>query len=207
MLVNGSHPARTGRRGRRGGRGFGREQGEAARFVRETDYMVRQEILAWWWSRGVEISWQILIPVASAALLVYGGSRIVGQTMTLGDLMMFSAYLLMLLGPLEALAASATRIQSNLAGFDRILDLLDEPREFADSTGHVQVDRAASRGGIEIESVWFAYPRRVAARARSGPTGSAPSRPARTRVPTGGGREGCARACRCRCEPGRRRRW
>ncbi|MCH7960701.1 MAG: ABC transporter ATP-binding protein [Planctomycetes bacterium] len=143
-------------------RGFGREQGEAARFVRETDYMVRQEILAWWWSRGVEISWQILIPVASAALLVYGGSRIVGQTMTLGDLMMFSAYLLMLLGPLEALAASATRIQSNLAGFDRILDLLDEPREFADSTGHVQVDRAASRGGIEIESVWFAYPRRVA---------------------------------------------
>ena len=149
-------------------RGFGREQGEAARFVRETDYMVRQEILAGWWSRGVEISWQILIPVASAALLVYGGSRIVGQTMTLGDLMMFSAYLLMLLGPLEALAASATRIQSNLAGFDRILDLLDEPREFADSTGHVQVDRAASRGGIEIESVWFAYPRRTASRGAIG---------------------------------------
>lgn len=143
-------------------RGFGREQGEAARFVRETDYLIRQEILAWWWSRGIEIVWQLMIPIASAALLIYGGSRILNGTMTFGDLMMFSAYLLMLLGPLEALAASATRIQSNLAGFDRILDLLDEPREFADSEGKSRVDAATAQGHIQIENLWFAYPTRKA---------------------------------------------
>lgn len=139
-------------------RGFGREQGEAARFVRETDYMIRQEILAWWWSRGIEVVWQLMVPFASAALLIYGGSRILNGTMTFGDLMMFSAYLLMLLGPLEALAASATRIQSNLAGYDRILDLLDEPREFADSVGKQRVNPQTARGRIEIDSLWFAYP-------------------------------------------------
>jgi ABC-type multidrug transport system fused ATPase/permease subunit len=143
-------------------RGFGREQGEAARFVRETDYMIRQELLAWWWSRGIELVWQLMIPIASAALLIYGGSRILNGTMTFGDLMMFSAYLLMLLGPLEALAASATRIQSNLAGFDRILDLLEEPREFAEFDGKHRVSPATAQGRIEIDGLWFAYPARKA---------------------------------------------
>ena len=32
----------------------------------------------------------------------------------------------MLLGPVETLAATATNLQTNLAGLDRILDLLEE---------------------------------------------------------------------------------
>jgi ATP-binding cassette subfamily B protein/subfamily B ATP-binding cassette protein MsbA len=75
--------------------------------------------------------------------------------------MMFSAYLLMLLGPLEALAASATNIQTNLAAFDRVLDLLDEPLEFENTKGDIRIARESTRGAIAIESVWFAYPRRV----------------------------------------------
>jgi len=142
-------------------RGFGREQGEAARFVRQSDYMIRQEILAWWWSRGIEIAWQVLIPIASSAVLLYGGWRILSGTLTIGDLMMFSAYLLMLLGPLEALAASATNIQTNLAAFDRVLDLLDEPLEFEDTPGNIRVTRETTRGAITIENLWFAYPKRT----------------------------------------------
>src|SRR5690606_34158751 len=36
-------------------RGFARERGEAGRFIRGSHLMARQEILAWWWSRILEI--------------------------------------------------------------------------------------------------------------------------------------------------------
>ncbi|MFG0283951.1 MAG: ABC transporter ATP-binding protein [Phycisphaerales bacterium JB039] len=140
-------------------RGFAREQGEAGRFIKGAHFMARQEILAWWWSRGVEIAWQILIPGASAAVLVYGGARVVRGDMTIGDVVMFSAYLLMLLGPLESLASSATNMQNQLAGFDRVLDLLEEKREFVGNGDAKRVERADVAGAITLDHLWFAYPR------------------------------------------------
>ena len=61
--------------------------------------MARQELHAWWWARSVDIAWSLLLPVASAVLLWYGGNQVIEQAMTAGDLVMFLAYLAMLLGP------------------------------------------------------------------------------------------------------------
>lgn len=141
-------------------RGFNRQQGEAARFTRDNHFMARQEILAWWWSRGIEIAWMLMIPIASTCVLLYGGWRVIQGQLTIGDVMMFSAYLLMLLGPLEALASSATAVQNNLAGFDRVLDLLAEKREFDDTPATRTVSRATARGDFALENVTFTYPKR-----------------------------------------------
>ncbi len=111
-------------------RGFSRERGEAARFTIGNHLLSRQEMLAWVWSRAMEVVWMILIPLGSVAVLLYGGWQVIRGNLTIGDVMMFSAYLIMLLGPLEALSASATSIQSQLAGLDRVLDLLEETPEF-----------------------------------------------------------------------------
>lgn len=144
-------------------RGFGQHRSENVRFGNSQHYMARQEMLVWWWSRVVEVAWAVLIPLASAAVLVYGGSQVIKGGLTIGDVMMFSTYLLMLLGPLETLTSTAANIQGNLAGLDRVLDLLEEPREFEGS--HVagkdltQVDKMTARGEIELRDVWYAYPR------------------------------------------------
>jgi ATP-binding cassette subfamily B protein len=142
-------------------RGFARQHGETSRFTRANHVMARQEIMAWWWSRAVDVAWQGLIPAASAALLLYGGTRVIGQTLTIGDLMMFSTYLLMLLSPLEAIVSSATNVQSQLAGLERTLDLMGEVREFENVRGPselAQVSRATSPGRITIRDVSFTYP-------------------------------------------------
>ncbi|MFZ4574016.1 MAG: ABC transporter ATP-binding protein [Phycisphaerales bacterium] len=140
-------------------RGFSRERAEASRFTNAQHYMTRIEILTWWWSRILEVAWGFLIPAASAAVLIYGGTQVLRKSLTIGELMMFSTYLLMLLGPLETLTSTASQLQNNLAALDRILDLLAEPKEFAGQTPTTSVTRASARGDIELRDVWFAYPK------------------------------------------------
>lgn len=139
-------------------RGFARERSETARFTLGNHLMARQEVLTWWWSRGIELAWELLIPFASAGLLWYGGWQVLKGSLTPGDLILFLTYLVMLLGPLEALAASATSFQTNLAGFDRVLDLLEEPAELPDRPGAVDLPAAAVRGHVRLEAVSYRYP-------------------------------------------------
>ncbi|HVJ83912.1 MAG TPA: ABC transporter ATP-binding protein, partial [Planctomycetia bacterium] len=144
-------------------RGFGRERAESIRFLRSNHLMARQELRAWWWSRGVEAIWMILAPLASAALLLYGGNEVLNGRLTVGDLIMFLFYLALLVGPMAVLANSATEIQGSLAGFDRLLDLLDEPLELGGKAGikpgeKTGITLTEVRGRVEIAGVSFRYP-------------------------------------------------
>ena len=139
-------------------RAFSRQKREAARFSEENNMMARQELYAWWWMRVVEMVWEALIPIASAGLLFYGGWQVINGHMTVGDLMMFLVYLLMLLEPLAALASSATQFQNSLSGLDRILDLLQEPREMESTPSSVRADRNQIAGNMAFEDVTFLYP-------------------------------------------------
>ncbi|HEY4310061.1 MAG TPA: ABC transporter ATP-binding protein [Pirellulales bacterium] len=139
-------------------RAFGRGRSEAGRFTRGGNLMARHELLAWWWSRGVEMVWAVLIPAASALLLIYGGSQVLSGTLSVGDLMMFLVYLVMLLEPLAVLAESATTLQNNLAGLDRVFDLLEEPREMPSLPGAIDVHRDTVAGHIQLRDVGFQYP-------------------------------------------------
>lgn len=104
-------------------RAFGRQRSETSRIARGNNLMGRQELHTWWWMRGIEIVWETLVPVACAALLIYGGWQVIQGSLSMGDLVMFLAYLVMLLGPLGVLAQSAAEFQNGLSGLDRILDL------------------------------------------------------------------------------------
>ncbi len=152
-------------------RAFGRETTERNRFSVNNHLLARQELLAWWWSRGVDIAWSILIPAATALLLWYGATQIISdraavaagtlaasKAMTVGDLVMFLTYLAMLLAPLATLAASATQFQSSLAGLDRLTDLLEEPTEHATSGKQILIPGQVE-GRIGIEGLSFCYPR------------------------------------------------
>jgi ATP-binding cassette, subfamily B, bacterial len=140
-------------------RAFSRQKREASRFTTENNLMARQELHAWWWMRTVETVWEALIPIASAGLLLYGGWQVLNGTITVGDLMMFLVYLLMLLEPLATLAQSATQFQNSLSGLDRVLDLLEESREMPSTPESLKANRQTVAGRIALEHVTFTYPR------------------------------------------------
>ena len=158
-------------------RAFSRQKREAARFTTENNLMARQELYAWWWMRVVEMVWEALIPIASAGLLFYGGWQVLDGHMTIGDLMMFLVYLLMLLEPLATLAQSATQFQNSLSGLDRVLDLLEEPREMPSTPGALKVDRHSIAGRISLRGRHVYLPRRR--RTRHFTTSASRSQPAR----------------------------
>jgi ATP-binding cassette, subfamily B, bacterial len=139
-------------------RAFGRQKSESARFMGENHFMVRLELHVWWLSRLIELLWEFLLPMASVALLLYGGMQVIDGRLSLGDLMMFLVYLAMLLEPMAVLATSVTQFQNNLSGFDRVLDLLAEPREMADCPGTRAVNKSAVSGRIRLQDVGFTYP-------------------------------------------------
>ena len=140
-------------------RTYGRERSETGRFVTGNHLMVRQQLFVWWWTRVIELIWEVLIPLASIALLIYGGTRVLQGQLTIGDVTMFLVYLTMLLDPLATLATSATTFQNNLAGLDRVLDLLGEPLETSHTPPTETLDVRGVKGQITFRDVSFQYPR------------------------------------------------
>ncbi|QDU36827.1 Putative multidrug export ATP-binding/permease protein [Maioricimonas rarisocia] len=138
-------------------RAFSRQRTETARIMTNNHLMARQELYVWWWMRTIEIVWELIIPFGSGLLLLYGGWQVLEGTLTVGDLMMFLVYLLMLLEPLAIIAQSAATLQTSLSGLDRVLDLLDEPREMESSIPATRVERGDVRGEVAVERVSFRY--------------------------------------------------
>jgi len=139
-------------------RAFGRQRSETGRFTRDNHMMARQQLHVWWWARIVELVWEVLIPLASAALLLYGGWQVLEGQLSLGELMMFLVYLAMLLSPLAVLANSAAALQSSLAGLDRVLDLLAEPTEMENTPGARLIAKSDVAGQVRLAEVSFRYP-------------------------------------------------
>ena len=151
-------------------RSFSRQQAETTTFTRNGHLMARQEVYAWWSMRGIDLAWSLIIPLASAMLLFWGGNRVLSdmeriargeitpqQALTVGGLVMFLSYLAALLGPIASLAGSATALQNSLSGLDRVLDLLAEPLEMPSKPDARVVHKESTVGRLTLRGVGFAY--------------------------------------------------
>ncbi|TWT58118.1 putative multidrug export ATP-binding/permease protein [Thalassoglobus neptunius] len=138
-------------------RGFSRQRTETVRIMTDHHLMGRQELYVWWWMRTIEVIWAILIPLASSALILYGGWQVIHGTLTIGDLMMFMVYLLMLLEPLAILAESAASLQDNLSALDRVLDVLATDKEMPSDEQSTVLTDSEVRGEVTLENVAFRY--------------------------------------------------
>jgi ATP-binding cassette subfamily B protein/subfamily B ATP-binding cassette protein MsbA len=139
-------------------RAFGRERSETARYMYSNDLMARQQVRVWWWSTFIQIVWGSLIPLGIAGLLLIGGWQVIHARLSTGSLMMFMAFIVMLFEPISALAQSATQLQTSFSSLDRVLDLLDAPREVLHTPHAITVRKGHVRGRITLENVTFCYP-------------------------------------------------
>jgi ATP-binding cassette subfamily B protein len=95
---------------------------------------------------------------AGTALMYYIGSLQVMNPQahfTLGDLLVFSAYLLMLYQPLEQLTYTAWALEGAAAGAQRCFEVLDREDDVPEAAN--AEDLGAAKGRIEFRGVAFGY--------------------------------------------------
>lgn len=93
---------------------------------------------------------------ATAVVIVYGGTRVLGETLSLGALVAFIAYIRMFFQPIRDIAEKYNVMQNAMASAERIFLILDTHDRLpqAPSPGASAVDRIRT---ISFESVSFEY--------------------------------------------------
>jgi ATP-binding cassette subfamily B protein len=93
--------------------------------------------------------------MAGIVVLWYGGHRVMGGALTIGQLMFFYSLLGNLLGPLERLAAVNVKLQEALVAVDRLYQILDLEAEQCDDHHKATFQRVCDV--LELQEVSFHY--------------------------------------------------
>ena len=93
--------------------------------------------------------------VAVVAVILYGGSQVIGGTKTTGELFAFLAALIMAYEPLKKLANWNAQLNEGLAAIERIFEVLDMRPSIVDAPDAKPLQ--LSGGAIRFEQVQFAY--------------------------------------------------
>ena len=95
--------------------------------------------------------------IATFALIGVGGPMVLGGTLTVGNLVAFSALLAVLLPPLRSMGWMLSVIQRGRAALERIFELMDAPIDRPESDRGLRP--AAGHGpALAIRTLSFAYP-------------------------------------------------
>ena len=134
---------------------YGLENALARRFSTRNDRSLRDGVKARRLAAALERSTDLLVGVALAAVIVLGGTRVMSQTMTPGDLVLFVTYLKTAMKPLRDLAKYTGRIARAAASGERVADLLDEEPDIASPTAPHRI--ATVRGEVTLHGVHADY--------------------------------------------------
>ncbi|MGE5218277.1 MAG: ABC transporter ATP-binding protein, partial [Chloroflexota bacterium] len=102
-------------------------------------------------------SWGVDVVVASGTALVLwvGAQRVFSGSMTLGELIVFMAYLVSLYEPINRMLQTYGLVQEARAGVKRVFEILEVERELKD--GPRVFGKNHANGTISFEGVWFEY--------------------------------------------------
>ena len=100
---------------------------------------------------------EVLIAVALGGLLVAGGVRVVGGTLTIGVLAAFLQLARRFFQPMQDLAEKLNALQGAVTSSERIFQLLDETETVLEPAAPRRLSRPP-RGEVVFEDVWFRYP-------------------------------------------------
>jgi ABC-type multidrug transport system fused ATPase/permease subunit len=140
---------------------FGREHQQARRLEVEASSILDHNLTATR-IRAFYVPLLAILPQLSlAAILWYGGRLAIDGQITLGTLVAFNSYLLLLTWPLQGLGMLFGFAQRAAASAERVFEVLDQPPAIADRPDATTLPAPAAQAGqgarITFEHVGFAY--------------------------------------------------
>ncbi|WP_122262704.1 ABC transporter ATP-binding protein [Ornithinimicrobium cerasi] len=134
---------------------YGMEDQRSRHFRGSNDRSLKDGVVARRLAAALERRTDVLVGVATAAVLFLGGSRVLEGAMTPGDLIIFLTYLKTSMKPLRDLAKYTGRIARATASGERVADLLDEQPDIVSPERPVPLGTV--RGELELRGVGLAF--------------------------------------------------
>src|SRR6266699_3669377 len=134
---------------------FGREEFEVLQFQQQARQSLQANLRLTLTNVNSALVISTLMVIGTAAMYYIGSLHVLFGTLTLGSLLVFSAYLLMLYQPLESLTYTTWAMEGATAGAKRCFEVLDRQDDVVDSPNAVSISSA--KGAIEFRSVDFGY--------------------------------------------------
>jgi len=134
---------------------FGREQYEVMQFHQQAQQSLQANLRLTLTNVNSALVISTLMVLGTAAMYYVGTLHVLAGTLTLGTLLVFSAYLLMLYQPLESITYTAWAMEGATAGARRCFEVLDREEDVADSPNAVAIESA--KGAIGFQNVSFGY--------------------------------------------------
>jgi ATP-binding cassette subfamily B protein len=134
---------------------YGMEDDRARHFRGSNARSLKDGVVARRLAAGLERRTDVLVGVATAAVLFLGGSRVLSGAMTPGDLVIFLTYLKTSMKPLRDLAKYTGRIARASASGERVADLLDQEPDIVSPERPHRLGRV--HGDLELRDVSLAF--------------------------------------------------
>jgi ATP-binding cassette subfamily B protein len=134
---------------------FTREKSEQAKFHRQADSLMQQQITI---TRLFSFLFPLTFLIANlgqATTLYAGGQQIIQGTLTLGQWQEFSLYLIYLFFPVAQFGFIITQYGQASASAERIFEILDAKNDVTDQPGALALP--SLRGEVKFENVTFRY--------------------------------------------------
>ena len=136
-------------------RAFQREKNEQAEYLTGRHTIVRKQLFAHWREIVLWSSWGFLLATVNVVIVWMGGAMQIAGKTTIGDIMAFQWYTLMLLEPVWAIVNSFSELQRSLAGMERVFEVLDSPVDKPDKPD--AIDCPPKVAEIRFEDICFEY--------------------------------------------------
>jgi subfamily B ATP-binding cassette protein MsbA len=131
------------------------ERHEARVFAEGAHTLLRSVLKTMRVVSGVGALSTLLIGLVGLAVMIVGGREVIAGRMTMGDLISFTLYLALVIGPVAQIVSIGTQLSEAFAGLERMREILGEPREDADDPAKRSVPHI--RGDVRFEDVHFEY--------------------------------------------------
>ncbi|KAM3102178.1 ABC transporter ATP-binding protein [Phormidesmis sp. 146-12] len=135
---------------------FVRESAERSRYTLMNDQLVTVNMKT---IRAIRNTFPLIFLLSNLitlAVVGYGGAAVIDQQFSIGELVAFNSYLLLVLQPILLIGFAAPAIAQAAASADRVYEVVDAEIEIRDRPNAVPFEQCGGR--ITFENVSFRYP-------------------------------------------------
>ncbi|GMU40094.1 MAG: ABC transporter ATP-binding protein [Chloroflexota bacterium] len=134
---------------------FNRQRQNLAYFNERNTGALEANMRVLFWYAAFEPTVVLFNAITAGAIIWFGGRGVLDDSITLGTLVAFLAFMQRFFWPVRELSERYTMLQGAMASSERIFGVLDEAEEVTDIEGAGTLGQV--RGEIRFDHVWFAY--------------------------------------------------